>query len=138
MLYFFFNLLEIFLNILLFPIVLVGCVLARVIPKKMDVGIGPLPIINNVYWKKALELKSYKVETYVNDLYFITNQFDYLFNKNFLYKHFPTLLFIWVVTRYKAVYIYFNGGPLQELPIYRQIEPILFKMAGFARHALNS
>ena len=40
--------------------------------KKYDVGIGPEPLINNVYHKMALEKNGYKVITFVAKSYYIT------------------------------------------------------------------
>lgn len=124
-----YRLIRLFVNFIFFPIVVLGCLCINIFPKKVDVGIGPLPLINNIYWKKALEKKAYKVETYVNSLYFITDEFDYIFDKNLIYRFLPILLFLRTIRRYKIVYIYFDGGPLQVLPFYRRIEPLLFRLA---------
>jgi len=107
------------------------CFVARYLPKKVDIGLGPLPMINNIYWAKALRKKGYLVETYVNDLYFITDDFDFVCTRTShkLYFRFPILLFLRCALRYSCIYIYFNGGPLQNSMIYRSLEPYLFKLA---------
>ena len=124
-----YKIIKIFANLVFFPVVVLGCLFGRCTSKKIDVGIGPLPLINNVYWKKALEKKGYRVETYVNSLYFITDEFDYIFNENKFYRFLPVMLFLRTIMRYKVVYIYFDGGPLQALPFYGELEPLLFKLA---------
>lgn len=119
------------LNLFLLPVVLLCCIIARGCRRKVDIGMGPTPMINNVYWKKALCLKGYTVETFVNALYFITDEFDFVYDKknHRVYNFLPVLFFIRIIFRYKAIYIYFNGGPLQVLPIYRILEPVLLKVA---------
>ena len=88
-------------------------------------------MINNVYWAEALKKRGYSVETYVNDLYFITDKFDLICNRknHFFYSLFPLLLFLRCIRKYECMYIYFNGGPLQVVPVYRTLEPFLFKIA---------
>lgn len=124
-------LLRVIINIILLPIVVLASYLSKLFAHKVDIGIGPLPMINNVYWKKAIQLKGYSVETYVNSVYYITDEFDYIFDREHskIYSYFPIFLFLRTVWRYKAVYIYFNGGPLQTIAFYRRIEPVLFKIA---------
>lgn len=123
---------KLMINAFFFPIVILGCILARFWPKKYDIGIGPVPLINNVYFKKALELKGYSVETYVNDLYFITKEFDKLYDKKHkkLFAYMPTIFFLWTAFRYKIVYLYFDGGVLACLLGYRKIEALMYKCAG--------
>jgi len=125
------SVIKLILNILLFPIVLLSCIVARYCNKKIDIGIGPLPLINNVYWKKALKLKGYTVETFANAVYFITDEFDFIYDRknHRIYHSFPVLFFIRMIFRYKVIYIYFNGGPLQVVSVYRVLEPILLKIA---------
>lgn len=106
--------------------------------KKIDIGLGPEPMINNVYHKRALESYGYTAETFVDSVYFITKEFDYRgdlleINKSRVSKHFFLLgiwLFIRSIVRYKALYIYFNGGPLKAHYFLRPIEPFLYKIAG--------
>jgi hypothetical protein len=104
--------------------------------KLIDVGIGPQPLINNVYHKKAVNLAGYSAETFVENVYFITSEFDYrgdqsFFSKySFLKKYANIPLFIRAIFRYKCLYIYFTGGPLRIFPILKPVEPYLLKLAG--------
>lgn len=118
-------------EVIIIPIVILLCWLFRFIPKKIDIGMGPLPMINYVYWAKALRKRGYTVETFVVNTYFITEEFDFICDKkqHRYYRKYPLLLFFRCVLRYSAMYIYFNGGPLQNSVIYRNLEPCLFKIA---------
>ncbi len=119
-------------HIICSPLLLPLCLIARIMPKKIDIGMGPLPLINNVYWAKALRKKGYIVETFVTDCYFITDEFDCKFNKGFgkIFFHVPALLFLRTIFRYKILYTYFNGGALQMIPGLRLLEAQLLRLAG--------
>src|SRR5207253_2458320 len=45
----------------------------RLTAKPYDIGLGNLPLINNVYHKQALSKYGYKVNTFVYNVYFITS-----------------------------------------------------------------
>ena len=65
------------LNLLLLPYTFFMATKTRLRNKKfMTIGIGPHPLINNIYHKKSLELYGHKAETFVNTTYYITNDFD--------------------------------------------------------------
>ncbi|CAN5543749.1 hypothetical protein BH10BDE1_BH10BDE1_34450 [soil metagenome] len=103
--------------------------LARFCDRKMDVGLGPEPLLNNVYHKRALNLFGYAAETYVSHTYFITQSFDYSL------AHLPMYLGLthyWLFVRalftYRALYIYFNGGPLGWTH-HAMFESVLYKIA---------
>jgi glycosyltransferase involved in cell wall biosynthesis len=118
---------------LLLPIMFLLAVLSRLFPKKIDVGLGPSPLINNIYHKKSLQKYGYSAETYVYKTYFITQQFDILFGNYFkgIFKILiPYFMFLFTLIRYKILYIYFNGGPLGISHVYQYFEPILYKIAG--------
>jgi glycosyltransferase involved in cell wall biosynthesis len=91
--------------------------LSRYKIKKIDIGLGPQPLINNIYHKKALELYGYTVETFASNPFYITNEFDIVISEKYNIK---TLLgqfraFIYLIDlafKYKVLYFYFNGGPL--------------------------
>ncbi len=123
--------LYVLMDILFMPVLFIAIIFSRHKKKKISIGLGPLPMINNVYWKKSLERKGYSVETYTQDTYFITNQFDFICDKNnhSLYYRVPVLLFIRCILRYECLYIYFNGGPLQVDNYLRWLEPILLKLS---------
>jgi len=116
---------------LLTPFVIL-CLLSRFLRKPFDVGLGPEPLINNIYHKRALVAKGYRVQTFVSQVYFITAEFDVradLIFKNGVSKAFlPYYLFAISVLRYKSIYIYFNGGPLGLTPFWR-IEPFFYRLA---------
>ena len=60
------------------PLLFIASILARYLgKKKIDIGLGPEPMINNVYHKKALQIYGYTAETFVDSIYFITSEFDY-------------------------------------------------------------
>lgn len=121
--------------------------IARHLKKPIDVGLGPEPLINNIYHKKALQKYGYTAETFVIQVYFITNNFDVRGDKMFqdiniignlimqffnIDRFFILQIYIYLrsIFRYKILYIYFNGGPLLAIPHFRKIEPNLYKLAG--------
>lgn len=108
------------------------CLVARIIWKKIDIGIGPEPIISHKYQKMALQRYGYSAETYVNSVYYLTKDFD-IRGDLYLPKYgallLPYLLFLVIIFRYKAIYIYFNGGSLFPTKLLWRIEPFLYKMA---------
>jgi len=117
--------------ILLFPLVLLS-ISSRWSRRPVDIGLGPEPLINNVYHKKALRTKGYEAQTFVNDVYYITKDFD--IRADLLFKWpFGILrayyLFILAIFRYRCLYIYFSGGPLGFTHILWRIEPFLYKLA---------
>lgn len=126
------------------PFLVMTAIISRFIGKKIDIGLGPSPLINNVYHKKALELFGYSAETFVAEVYYITDQFDIradkkLFGSNNarLWKSFAVIgyiyLFILSLWRYKCIYIYFNGGPwgvlTSKIPSLKKMEPLFYKLA---------
>lgn len=118
-------------NIVLLPIIILFAIVSRYKKKEYDVGIGPIPMINNVYIKRALTRKGYKVETIAESVYYITDEFDFIYTKDrhLLYYYFPAFVFVRSILRYRCIYIYFNGFVLSRLPILRQIEPYLLKIS---------
>lgn len=127
------------LELALAPAFVLLALAGRYTRKQVDVGLGPEPLINNVHHKKALEYYGYSVETFVNDVYFITDSFDirgdllfrgfsrYLFSRRLLVT---VYLFARVTRRYRSIYIYFNGGPLGlGTRLLKATEPWLLKCA---------
>jgi glycosyltransferase involved in cell wall biosynthesis len=121
------------------PGVVLAAIVGRYSNKRIDVGLGPEPLINNVYHKKALAHAGFTAETFVSDVYFITNDFDvradlrlpvlarFSFARRVLIAGY---LFTVIVRRYRCVYIYFNGGPLSiGTRTLARLEPWLFKLA---------
>ena len=107
---------------------------SRLARRPVDVGLGPLPMINNVYHKQALRAYGYSAETFVNDLYHITDEFDRKFipstaiGRRLMNEcHF---VFLYSIFRYRVLYLYFNGGPLYATPVLWRFEPLLYRIAG--------
>ena len=115
-----------------------AALLARFMPKKIDVGLGPLPLINNVYHKKVIEKCGYSAETFVMKVWHITDAFDVRWDKSPLQK-IPVLgkrinavrVLVWMLFRYRSVLIYFNGtmGFMGTMWLWR-LEPYILKLAG--------
>lgn len=118
--------------IILLPI----AIIARFLPKKIDVGLGPHPLINNVYHKIALEKQGYSVETFTFRPYFITNNFDIVLSEDHdLSKPWGLLIaqlrLVLLPFKYRILYIYFNGGSLGMTKIFLwRFEPFFYKLAG--------
>jgi glycosyltransferase involved in cell wall biosynthesis len=121
-----------FINLLLFLVLWPLILMARFHIKKIDVGIGPKPLINNIEWANALRKKGFVVETFVTSCHFITCEFDKRWHKEYygLFKYLPTLIFLRNSFKYKIHYLYFNGGVLANLFLLGRLEPLLFKLAG--------
>jgi glycosyltransferase involved in cell wall biosynthesis len=112
---------------------------ARLLKKNrvFDVALGPVPMINNIYHKKALEYFGYSAKTLVFTTYFITDDFDYKYHQMTKFPFLDRVKFFYdVVTQYKMLYTYFDGtwqffkelpSPLVKLMIY--IEPRLYQFA---------
>ncbi len=126
---------------LLMPILFLIAACCRFWRKEIDVGLGPEPLINNLYHKKALEHYGYSAQTFVADVYFITDRFDVRADRIFYGKNrhlrkplkYLAYLYLFILSglRYKCIYIYFTGGPLGFATIFlRRIEPFLYKLAG--------
>ena len=125
----------IFLDLFFFFTILIISKISKFRNKEGLIGLGPEPLINNVYHKKALELYGYKAETFVTHVYFITSEFDVRFDEVFKNKITkilkPYLVFIYTIWKYDALYIYFNGSALalSGSSLYK-FEPYFYKKAG--------
>ena len=109
-------------------------VVSRFLPRKIDVGLGPEPLINNVYHKKALIKYGYSAETFVFNTYFITDEFDVNISSVHQNKVFQVIYYYYFLAtsffRYKSLFIYFNGGPLAfESSFLKIMEPFFYKIA---------
>ena len=109
--------------------------------KSIDVGLGPLPMINNIYHKKAFIQAGYSAETFIHKPYFITSEFDFIAHEyfsqhsllrnrflgsaHFIYGY----LFLRAIFRYRVLFFYFNGGPLGADPKLSRHEPRLLRLA---------
>jgi glycosyltransferase involved in cell wall biosynthesis len=120
------------LEAVLFGPTVIFAMIARCIPKSFDVGLGPEPIVSYVYHKKALEGQGYSAQTFVQDIYHITDAFDVradLIFRGFLSMLRKFYLFALVVSRYRCLYTSFKGGPLGSTVVLWRIEPLLYRIA---------
>ena len=117
--------------LLIAPFFLIA-IFARLVRKPINIGLGPHPLINNIYHKAALRRYGYTAETFVTSLYYITSDFDHiLFSKNlFIRPLLQIAAFIWVMFRYRCLYLYFDGGPFGQDRILWRFEAQLLKLAG--------
>jgi glycosyltransferase involved in cell wall biosynthesis len=127
---------KLFEFIIILPTLKVVCYcIGRFGKKSIDIGLGPEPLINNIYHKQALEKKGYSVETFVNQVYHIVSAFDYRgdqlsYNKTKIGRYFTKYyLFLRAIRRYRCIYIYFNGGPLYTSAVLKKYEPSLLKLS---------
>ena len=99
---------------------------ARFWPKKVDIGIGPEPLINQRGHKAACLKAGYTAETFVTHLFYYTGSFDYVCRQGFLWR----CLLAWrSLFRYRTLYFYFKGGPFAWTGLLR-LEPWIYKIAG--------
>ncbi len=110
------------------------CIISKFTKRKIDVGLGPLPLINNVYHKKALIQAGFSAETFVSKTFFITDEFDVDLTKwnsrIFLKRIIPYYLFCRAIFRYRVLFIYFNGGPfILKKYVLHALEPVFYKFA---------
>lgn len=117
---------------LLAPVLVAAALLARLRPRPLDVGLGPEPIVSHAYHKQALALAGYRAETYAGQVWHITADFDRLFlyprgDVRALLR--PASMFLYAVFRFRALYFYFNGGPLMATRLLWRLEPMLLRLA---------
>ena len=120
------------------PVLVLVALVSRGRSKPIDVGLGPEPLINNIYHQRALALHGYTAETFVNAVYFITAKFDVRADR-WLRGFRPGSLRFCLVSlvltmracwRYRAIYISFNGGPLGAGTVWLwRLEPRLLRLA---------
>lgn len=127
------------LSLLIFfaPLVAVFIVVSRYRAKPIDIGLGPEPLINNVHHKAALKHYGFTAETFVNQVYFITDEFDIRGDRFKLPLALCAnyLLGLMVLWRYKGIYLYFNGGPFAWTWL-RILEPTIYKLARVRTHVM--
>jgi hypothetical protein len=125
--------LKILIELTLLPFFLFGAFIARFSQKPIDIGLGPEPLINNKYHKKALNEFGYSAETFVYHTYYITDDFDInLSSQSVLFSFICKIinpLFFYALFRYKCIYIYFNGGLFYNSAVLWNLEPYFYKLA---------
>lgn len=118
-------------SLLILPLLL-AALFSRLFNRKIAVGLGPEPLINNIYHKKSLEREGYSAETFVDSVYYITDQFDIRADrilKGLLSPLRKYYLFLLTVFRYRCLYFYFNGGPLGATCFAWRLEAFLYSAA---------
>ncbi len=125
-------------EVIVLPLLLTIVLFSKFFQKKVDIGLGPYPLINNIYHKRALEVLGYSAETFVCQVWYITNNFDVRFDRHWLSKNIffrkfllNLYIFCWSSLRYRSLIIYFDGGPLgQGTAFLWRLEPYLYRLAG--------
>ena len=122
------------MEVLQIPLLLAAALTSRLVRRRVDIGLGPIPMINNVYHKQALQQQGYSAETFVDSLYFITDEFDRKFiprsRVGRLLVRVSNLTFLVALVRYRCLYLYFVGGPLGATVLLWRFEPQLLRIAG--------
>jgi glycosyltransferase involved in cell wall biosynthesis len=99
--------------------------------RKIDVGLGPEPLINNIYHKRALEKYGYTAETFVYTDNFIAKNYDINLADKKGWTNLDKALYFFehAISNYTALFIYFNGGCLFNTVLLKLFEPHLYKLA---------
>jgi hypothetical protein len=118
------------MDIVLFVPLLALTALSRFVSRPVDVGLGPLPSINNRYHKQCLERFGYRSETFVYHTWYFTSEFDIQFQQYVPRAFGPYVAYIFCLFRYKCLYTYFTGGPLGFTTLLARCEPFLYQLAG--------
>lgn len=115
--------------VLLLPVFFITA-LSRLAPRPIDVGLGPVPIINSKYHKLALERYGYRCETFVYYTWYFTDDFDVNIGRFCPRAFGPYVSYVFVLFRYKCLYTYFSGGALGFTTLLARLEPFLLRLAG--------
>src|SRR3974377_2091652 len=93
------------------PVLIVAALLSRFASRPFDVGLGPEPLVNNVYHKRALEGFGYRARTFANSIYYVTQEFDrkLILPRSIGYLSGP-LLFLHAIRSDSCPYFFFPGG----------------------------
>lgn len=122
-----------YIKLTLLKMILAARKAAKLKDRPYDVGLGPIPLISHIYHKQALAKYGYKTNTFVNQVYFITNEFDFNSETSFTEyqkkREYYLTWFRYVVNNHKCVYIYFNGCVLGPSADFRKYEAWLYKLA---------
>lgn len=119
------------LELCLLPALAVWMPLARLSRRRGRVGLGPEPLINNVYFRQALSRAGYDATTFVDEVYHVTSDFDVRADRWPVPRQLRSLLlFAWCVARFDCLVVYLNGGPLGRSRVLWRAEPFLLRLAG--------
>jgi len=136
------KMISVFAILVIAPFFIILAAISRLKTKRIAIGLGSEPLINNIYHRRALGAWNYSAETFVGDVYFITDEFDVRADLripgNSIIIRFLRFLYVGCLSiwRYRCIYMYFNGGPIGQLgssiksPLLRNLEPYLYKLAG--------
>ncbi|HRP67945.1 MAG TPA: hypothetical protein PLY93_00215 [Turneriella sp.] len=121
--------------VVVLPFLIILIIISRYKRKPIQIGFGPEPLINNLYHKRALEEFGFTAETFVNQVYFITDEFDIRVDKlpfpiNILSNYLLGFMVLW---RYECLYIYYNGGPF-AWTLLAKWEPLIYRFAKIKIH----
>lgn len=101
-------------------------VVARFLPRPVDVGLGPEPLINQRCHKAACIRAGWTAETFVTHLFYYTDDFDFVCRTGFPWR----CLLAWrCLFRYRILVFYFKGGPFAWTGLLR-LEPWIYRIAG--------
>lgn len=126
------------IDVLVFPVLFVVALSTRAFHhsrrESPRIGWGSTPLINNVYWSRALRHAGFKSETFMFNHYSINKRsdFDRLLVEEFRWCPVPLrpyLGFMSALLNYDIVVTSFNGFMLVT-PILRRLQALLFKVAG--------
>ncbi len=120
-------------DLVMLPVMFVAATASRLAARRIDVGLGPEPIISHIYLKQALQTAGRSAESYVRNVYHLTHAFDYRGDRVLpgpLRLFLPYWLFVRAIFRYRCLCIYFHGGPLSRCPLLEGLEPTLLAIAG--------
>jgi len=127
----FYSMIAFVIDLVALPFLFLLAALTRLKSKPIDVGIGPEPLINNIYHKLALQSQGYRAETFVQEVYYITDKFDVRADLKFRFLYMRMFyLFFHALVSYRILYFYFNGGPLGNTVLLWRVEPWLYRTAG--------
>ena len=106
---------------------------------KPNLLFGPIPIINNKYWSKAMNEKGYYSRCIMFNYYHINDKEDFdMYYEDFKLKYLGLLnyifvdflVFIYTFNKFDIYHFSFNGGILQRRYLFRYLEFALYKIAG--------
>lgn len=131
------NLVLSLLEYILFPILVIGCIIIGMKKNKIDIGIGINPNINHIRWANALKKFGYTVETFVlGKPFYITSDFNHIYSGAFN-SAFPMFIFLKCAGRYRLQILRMNGGVLSKCnSAIKYLEPRLLKLAGVKTMAI--
>ncbi|HCK19015.1 MAG TPA: hypothetical protein DHW36_10915 [Thalassospira sp.] len=128
--YFFVRAVYFFTDLVLFIPIILLTLISRLFARPVDIGVGPLPIINSRYHKKAMQHYGYRCETFVYHTWYFTQEFDINLGRFCPRALGPYASYAFALFRYKCIYTYFSGGPLGFTTILACCEPFLLRLAG--------